>query len=93
MNIRILFAFHVLLAFYIFLPCCIASGFLQRDLRIRVGGSNNQIIIRYSCSMNQGLYFGQMVIGPAGSGKVDSPPPSPPTVKSCKRWPKLSKGI
>jgi hypothetical protein len=43
--------------------------------------------------MNQGLYFGQMVIGPAGSGKVIIPQSSPLTAKSCRKWHKRLKEI
>lgn len=43
--------------------------------------------------MNQGIYFGQMVIGPAGSGKVNKYLPSQLTAKLCKRWQKLLKEI
>lgn len=41
--------------------------------------------------MNQGLYFGQMVIGPAGSGKVTFLLSSRLTAKLCKKWRKHSK--
>lgn len=43
--------------------------------------------------MNQGLYFGQVVIGPAGSGKVLITLRSLPTARSCKKWQKLSSAI
>ncbi len=43
--------------------------------------------------MNQGLYFGQMVIGPAGSGKVTFIVSSPLTAKLCKKWRRRSKEI
>ena len=44
--------------------------------------------------MNQGIFFGQMVIGPAGSGKViHQHNNSLLTVSKCKIWLKLSKEI
>lgn len=37
--------------------------------------------------MNQGIYFGQVVIGPAGSGKVFTGQPySPLSANTCKTW-------
>lgn len=37
--------------------------------------------------MNQGIYFGQVVIGPAGSGKVTSPfISSQHSANICKIW-------
>ena len=38
--------------------------------------------------MNQGVFFGQIVIGPAGSGKVFYVIKkfSQPIAKSCKKW-------
>lgn len=41
--------------------------------------------------MNQGIFFGQIVIGPAGSGKVDNSFYinlfySPHTAKQCNKW-------
>lgn len=54
---------------------------------------NDCIIISYnSCqlidftSMNQGIYFGQAIIGPAGSGKVELILISRLIAKLCNKW-------